>query len=193
MQTVAQQFVIAKTSDLVTHPQNPNRGNVGAISESIDANGFYGVVGYQKSTKRILFGNHRFEAAKLAGATELPALEIDVDDDAALRIMLVDNRTATFAENDDELLADILSHLSTTSAELSGTGFTAEYLDELLTELGNISQNFTDSDATEDITSFEFVEFTLRVPKANVDTQAENDLEAIALRLGGRVIARARV
>lgn len=154
---IEQQFVIAKTIDLIPHPQNPNRGNVGAISESIDANGFYGVVGFQKSTKRILFGNHRFEAAKLAGATELPALEMDVDDDSALRIMLVDNRSATFGENDNNMLADILSHLSTTSAELSGTGFTSEYLDELEAELGTVTQDFVGDAEPEEVPEAQYI------------------------------------
>jgi len=192
MRTVTQRFVNANVNELQPHPQNPNRGNVGAISESIGANGFYGAIGFQRSTKRIIFGNHRFEAAKLAGAETIPAIELDVDDEAALRILLVDNRSATFAENDNELLADILQHLATTQDELSGTGFTPEYLDELLAELGNISQSFDDTASSDDITTFEFVEFTLRVPKSNVDTNAENELEAIALRLGGRVISRAR-
>lgn len=192
MNTVQQRFIVARVDELQPHPQNPNRGNVGAISESIDANGFYGVVGYQRSTKRILFGNHRYEAAKLNGAVEIPALEIDVDDDAALRILLVDNRSATFAENDDELLADILQHLATTATELTGTGFTAEYLDELLASLGAINQNFDDATSSDDITSFEFVEFTFRVPKSSVTTEIENEMDAIALRLGGRVVSRAR-
>lgn len=192
MQTVNQQFVVARVDALQPHPQNPNRGNVGAIAESIEANGFYGVVGYQRSTKRILFGNHRFEAAKQSGAVEIPALEIDVDDDAALRIMLVDNRSATFAENDNELLADILQHLAQTTTELSGTGFTPEYLDELLAELGSINQNFDDMDASDATTDFEFVEFTLRVPKSAVTTDVENELETIAMRLNGRVVSRAR-
>jgi ParB-like chromosome segregation protein Spo0J len=192
MRIVSQQFVIARVDSLTPHPENPNRGNVGAISESIDANGFYGVVGFQRSTRRIIFGNHRFEAAKQSGAAEIPALDIDVDDDTALRIMLVDNRTATFAENDNEILADILSHLSTTDAALEGTGFTPEYLDELLADLGNINQNFDDADATDATTDFEFVEFTLRVPKQSVDVSVENELEAIALRLHGRVVSRAR-
>jgi hypothetical protein len=189
---VNQRFVNARVAALTPHPQNPNRGNVGAIAESIDANGFYGVVGYQRSTGHIIFGNHRFEAAKQAGATEIPAIELDVDDERALRIMLVDNRSATFAENDNELLADILQHLSGTNMELAGTGFTPEYLDELLAQLGSISQSFDDMNATDATTSFEFVEFTFRVPKSAVTTEIENEMDAIALRLGGRVVSRAR-
>lgn len=193
MRTVTQRFVAEMPiAELIPHPQNPNRGNIGAISESISANGYFGAAGYQRSTKRILFGNHRVEAARLAGAEFVPALEIDVDDEAALKIMLVDNRSATFAENDKELLADILQHLSATQHALDGTGFTPEYLDELLEELGNISQSFDDATSSDAITSFEFVEYTLRVPKSNVDTAVENELESIAMRLGGRVVSRAR-
>lgn len=192
METVSQRFVTRRIDELTPHPRNPNRGNVGAIAESIEANGFYGVVGYQRSSGHILFGNHRYEAAKQTGATEIPAIEIDVDDERALRIMLVDNRSATFAENDSEILADILQHLAMTTDALAGTGFTPEYLDELLAELGAINQNFSDMDATDATTSFEFVEFTFRVPKSAVTTDVENEMDAIALRLGGRVVSRAR-
>jgi ParB-like chromosome segregation protein Spo0J len=192
MRVVPQEFRIVRMDEIHPHPQNPNRGNIGAISESIESNGFFGIVGFQKSSKSIIFGNHRYLAAIENHAETIPALEIDVDDERAYRMMLVDNRVATFAENDSELLADILQHLAQTPDALQGTGFTSEYLDELLEELGHISQEFDDVESSGDMTSFEFIEFTFRVPKSSVTTDVENEMDAIALRLGGRVVSRAR-
>lgn len=105
------------------HPDNPRRGDVDAISQSIAANGFFGALVVQQSTGYILVGNHRYEAARRHGLTELPALVIDVGDDQAKRILLADNRYAELAKWDEDALAAILREL-----DLSGTGFTDEDL-----------------------------------------------------------------
>jgi ParB-like chromosome segregation protein Spo0J len=110
------------------HPANPRRGDVAAIGESIESNGFFGALVVQQSTGFILVGNHRYEAAKLHGLSELPALVIDVDDDQAKRILLADNRYAELAKWDEDALAAILREL-----DLTGTGFTDEDLAAMVT------------------------------------------------------------
>lgn len=105
--------------ELEPHPDNPNRGDVDTIAESIDANGFYGAVMVQESRKRIIAGEHRWRAARQEGMTKLPVILVDCDDDEALRIMLVDNRSAEKANRDDDILARLLSSLP----ELTGTGY----------------------------------------------------------------------
>jgi len=37
-------YELVPTADLTPHPSNPRNGDVGAISESIGANGFYGAM-----------------------------------------------------------------------------------------------------------------------------------------------------
>lgn len=122
-------------SELTQHPANPRMGDVGAIAESIEANGFYGVVVAQRSTGRILAGNHRVRAAEVLGLTELPVIYLDVDDDRALRILLADNRTNDLASYDDAGLVDLLADLAQTQDGLTGTGYDGDVLDELLADL----------------------------------------------------------
>lgn len=118
------------------HPQNPNQGDVGAIFESIEENGFFGRILVQASTGYIIFGNHRWRAMHAAGATEIPAEIVDVDDERALKILLADNRTRDLASYDEGLLAEILQELAGSSERgLKGTGYDDDALADLLHDL----------------------------------------------------------
>jgi PII-like signaling protein len=108
---------------LNTHPDNPRRGDVGIIVDSLKVNGFYGAIVVQQSTGFILAGNHRFLAAIQENATEIPVIYVDVDDDEAKRIVLVDNKTSDAAEYDNALLAAMLTEMMQTESRLSGTGY----------------------------------------------------------------------
>lgn len=119
---------------LQPHPRNPRRGDVGAIQASIGHHGFYGTVVAQRSTGRILAGNHRWLAAKAAGLTEVPVAWVDVDDEQAERILLVDNRANDLASYDDGALLDLLRELQATDDGLAGTGFDDAAMDALLAE-----------------------------------------------------------
>lgn len=116
---------------LVEHPANPRRGNVDVIEASIEAHGFYGAVLMQASTQRVIAGNHRLRAARRTGATTLPVLVLDVDDDEAARIMLVDNRSNDLASYDDEALAAVLRALDGDRGFV-GTGYEPADLARLL-------------------------------------------------------------
>jgi len=117
------------------HPRNPREGDVGAIHQSIEVNGFYGSIIAQKSTGHILAGNHRWQAAMQQGATEIPVTWIDVDNDHALRILLADNRTNDVASYNDDELANILEQLQLETGTLAGTGYDGDALDEMLHDL----------------------------------------------------------
>lgn len=132
MNLVGQKYRQAAVAELKHHPKNPRHGDVGAIHESIEANGFYGALVVQKSTGYVLAGNHRLAAAVYAGAKRVPVLEVDCDDETALRILVVDNRSSDLATNDDDLLAEILVELAATEAGLAGTGHDGDSLDDLL-------------------------------------------------------------
>ena len=109
--------------ELVEHPDNPRRGNEAAIDASMEAHGFYGAVVVQASTRRILAGNHRTRVARRRGETTVPVLLLDVDDDQARRVLLVDNRTNDLAVYDDDELSRLLEELAATPLALAGTGF----------------------------------------------------------------------
>lgn len=123
MTEIVQEYEVVKVGGdfdvLREHPDNPNRGDELSIAESIDYNSWYGAVVAQKSTGYILAGNHRFRAAVELGYKEIPVIWKDVDDEAALRIMLADNQTARRADPDEEKLTAILQSLP----DLGGTGY----------------------------------------------------------------------
>lgn len=124
---VSQTYEVVRLSDVHPHPENPREGDVGAIHESIIANGFYGALIVQRSTGRILAGNHRWKAAREAGMTELPALVLDADDETARRILVVDNRTNDLASYDEAQLAKLLLSMD----DLAGTAFSLDDLEDL--------------------------------------------------------------
>ena len=143
------------------HPKNPRKGDVKSITESIEHNGFYGVVVAQKSTGYVLAGNHRMIAAKAAGLDSLPVAYVDVDDATALKILLADNRTNDLATYDNKELAELLADVSNTIG-LDGTGFDEAFLDGLIGELANaptIAEAFGNlcQDETREIQQMAFV------------------------------------
>ena len=117
------------------HPQNPRRGDVDTIVESIQVNKFYAPLIVQRSSGFILSGNHRFQAAERLGFTEVPVTWVDVDDDTALNILLVDNRSADKGDYDNAKLAELLQARSEVDDELSGTGYDNAFLQDLLSIL----------------------------------------------------------
>jgi len=116
---------------LTPHPRNPRNGDTDAIGDSIRHNGLYRPLYVQRSTGHVLAGNHTYQAALELGATLLPVLWLDVDDDEATRILLTDNRTADIGQYDDALLLDVLRDIATHDAGLLGTGYTPDDLDHL--------------------------------------------------------------
>lgn len=119
------------TDAVSTHPENARRGDVDAIAESIDTNGMYRPIVVQRSTGYILAGNHTYLAAVQHGDTEVPVTYLDVDDTAARRIMIADNRHADLGDYDDEALLDLLRGLP----DLEGTGYDEDSLDALASAL----------------------------------------------------------
>jgi ParB-like chromosome segregation protein Spo0J len=121
-------------STLIEHPQNPRRGNVGVVLESMKENGFFGTIVAQRSTRRILAGNHRFKAAKAAGMKTLPVAWVDVDDERATKILLADNRTSDLATYDEAVLSSMLKELAD-GIGLVGTGYGEEDLNDLIRKI----------------------------------------------------------
>ncbi len=124
-------------NEVKPHPRNVRQGDVGAISESLRLHGQYRPITYQKSTGRILAGNHTWKAAKALGWTEINASAIECDDEQALRILLIDNRTSDLADYDTAELAAILQELEATSGKLDGTGYDGDALDEIMKDVAS--------------------------------------------------------
>lgn len=125
--------------------KNPRRGDVDKIAESLRENGQYKAIVVRAGSNEVLAGNHTLKAAKQLGWDKIAATFVDVDDDAAARIVLVDNRTNDLATYDDAELTSLLQSLPT----LDGTGFTPVDLADLL---GAIEQEPAESpDGADDI------------------------------------------
>ncbi|NDC10682.1 MAG: DNA modification methylase, partial [Oxalobacteraceae bacterium] len=117
------------------HPRNVRQGDVGAISESLKLHGQYRPIVVQKSTGHILAGNHTYKAARALKWKQIAATYVDVTDDQAVRILLMDNRANDLASYDDPALADILKQLIETEQGLEGTGFDPDDLEQLLRDI----------------------------------------------------------
>jgi ParB-like chromosome segregation protein Spo0J len=129
---VAEKFVVGDTtlvslSELQRFPGNPREGDIGAISESLRLFGQYRPIVVNKRTNQILKGNHTAAAAASLGWKEIAVVWVDVDDEAAIRIVLADNRTADKATYDNEILLEVLGKVKT----LEGTGFDADDIGDL--------------------------------------------------------------
>lgn len=132
---VSQVYEIVPIDAVVTWENSPNRGNVDAIEESIDANGFFGACYVQRSSGRIVAGNHRHQAAMARGMETIPVIWLDIDDDRAFRIFLADNKTRDNAAYDNKVLAEMLGALKAKKDGLKGTGFDETELAILVSDL----------------------------------------------------------
>ena len=78
---------------ITPHPQNPRNGDIDAIAISLRNNGQYRPIVVNKRNNQILAGNHTYHAAMQLGWDSIAITYVDVDDDTAIKIMLVDNPT----------------------------------------------------------------------------------------------------
>jgi hypothetical protein len=129
------------------YPDNPNNGDVEAIATSMEINGVFAPVVAQKSTGYILAGNHRYAALLSLGEHRIPVLWVDVDDVAARKIMLADNRTAALAEMDLIAVGEMLEEINANDPILGllGTGYDTAYLERLRAMQMDTPLEFEDS------------------------------------------------
>ena len=130
----AQDYEMVEVDRLLTHPENARRGNLEVIRESIRVNGFYGACVVQRSTGRILVGNHRYLAAIEEGLVEVPVVWVDKSDEEARRLLLVDNRANDVASYDYTVLVRLLDEQKE-EALLLGTGWDDADLVTLLAKI----------------------------------------------------------
>jgi ParB-like chromosome segregation protein Spo0J len=116
-------------TNLIPYPANPREGDIGAIIESLEANGQYRPIVANKRTGHILTGNHTYQAAKALGWFEIAVSWVDVDEDQELKIVLIDNRTSDLATYDT---VELKTHLVNSAGQFKGTGFQAEDVSEIL-------------------------------------------------------------
>lgn len=128
-------------NDLHPHPQNPNRGDVEALTASLNTFGQYrAIVALTDGT--ILAGHHLWQAARANGHTTIRVEVIDCDEQTARKILIADNRLADLGPGvDPELLLTVLNDLDI----LDGSGYNADDL-ALLEQTINPPQPNADPD-----------------------------------------------
>ncbi len=95
--------------DLVPDPANARKGNVSVIVASLQEFGQHRPIVVQRSSKRIIAGNHTFYAAQTLGWDEIDVVWVDDDDLKATRRAIADNATGDHATWDERILKDLLA------------------------------------------------------------------------------------
>jgi DNA modification methylase len=116
---------------LVLYPGNPRRGWVDGIADSLRRHGQLRPAVVNRRNNEVLIGNHMLMAARMIGWGALDVLYVDLEDDEARRLMLLDNRLADVADYDLEELLSMLESVE----DLDGTGYDQSYLDALLDDV----------------------------------------------------------
>jgi len=113
----------ARLDGLKHHPDNPRKGNVDVIRESLRANGVIRPIVVSRATRHVLAGNHTLKAARAEGLEALPVVWLDGMTPAQERkVLLADNRTSDLGTYDAEVLAAVLGQMREED-ELLGTGY----------------------------------------------------------------------
>jgi DNA modification methylase len=120
------QALTVPTDDLRPYHRNARRRAATALRESLTTHGQYRPLVVNRGThtgrpNEILAGNGTWAEIRELGWPVVAVTWVDVDDDTAARIVLVDNRTNDLAGYDDVALLDLLQSLAD---DLTGTGWT---------------------------------------------------------------------
>lgn len=136
----AGQTTLIRPSELHTYKDNPRRGDVSAIEDSLLVNGQYKQIVANIGThtgrpNEVLAGNHTLAAFRNVAERrpfeakwqQIKVRWVDVDESEARHIVLVDNRSFDAGEGvDDKVVYELLSETG-----IEGTGFDSDEFDRL--------------------------------------------------------------
>ena len=128
---------------LVLYARNPRKNDdaVDRMCGSIREFGFKVPV-LARSSGEVVDGHLRIKAARKLGMAELPVILCDEWTDAQVKAFrLLVNRSVTWADWDEELLALEFQDLDAAGYDMSLTGFDSREIDELLTPAGEAADN----------------------------------------------------
>ena len=123
-----------RTAELIPYARNPRKNDhaIDWMIASITEFGFKVPI-LARSNGEIVDGHLRLKAAQTLGLMEVPVILCDEWSDAQLKAFrLMVNRSASWAEWDDELVALELEELKTLDYDVNLTGFDAEEIDDFL-------------------------------------------------------------
>jgi ParB-like chromosome segregation protein Spo0J len=169
-------------TDLTHYPGNPRVGDIELLKRSLSAHGQYAPIAVQKSTNFVIKGNNTLRAAVELGWSTIAGTILDVDDDQAKRIVLLDNAAS---ERGDFVGEDLAAILDSLGGDLSDTGYDDGALDGLLARLDG------------DLPEVEYVKLDLLHPhprnyREHPDDQTARIMESIRTQGFYRPIVTAR-
>lgn len=133
-------------SKLRFYPGNARRGDIDLIANSLNKLGQYRPIIVNRGAQcpdladTILAGNHTTMAAQRLGWDTIDVHWVDVDEDTAKRIVLVDNKANDTATYDIEALVDLITDLP----DLDATGFNRDEVDAMLEALDEVDDTNDD-------------------------------------------------
>jgi hypothetical protein len=125
------EIIKAQVTELNEYANNPRKGNVDLIAESLSKYGQYKPITVNKENNEILAGNHTYRAAKQLGWETIDIVYVDVDSVTAAKIVAIDNRSSDIGQYDNKILADLLNSMD----NLEGSGYTFDEYDDLKAEI----------------------------------------------------------
>jgi hypothetical protein len=121
-------------SRLHTDDRNARKGNVQAIADSLKEFGQHRAIVAQRSTGKIIAGNHTFLAASALGWQTVSVHWVDDDDEKSIRRGIADNATGDLAVWDEKRLAELLQEVGT-----DVPGLSADVVDRVLSDVSGDS------------------------------------------------------
>lgn len=124
------------TRDLEPHPQNAKKHDMDTLRRSVRRFGQYRTIVVQaprngRKKHRVLAGHGTWFALVAEGFDSVACNVHDIDDDTALRIVLMDNRAPELGGWDDEALVAMLGSLP----DLDDTGYSQRDFDRMQAKL----------------------------------------------------------
>jgi len=122
-----------EVSKLKPWEDNPrfNDHAVDSVAKSIQTFGFNVPILYDQNFT-IIAGHTRWKAAQKLGMTHVPAIMLDLNDSQRKAFSVADNKLASLADWDEELVTKILEELNFENFDLSSLGYSEAELDALM-------------------------------------------------------------
>lgn len=118
-------------------PKNARKhpaGNIEAIKNSLVTYGQRKPIVVNSKTGIIEAGNGLLGAAKSLGWTQIAAVMVQDDPASATGFAIMDNQSTLLAEWDIPVLKELLLELEQSTFDMTGTGFTSEDIEELISQ-----------------------------------------------------------
>ncbi len=140
--------LLVPVTSITTHPDNPRKGNLDIIAESLTAHGQLKPIVLNDAPWRvetsgqpvIVAGNHTYLAAvERLGWEMIAAVSDPMEPTRERQFLLIDNRSSDAAEYEQEKLAKLLKDLHDSGA-LEGSGYTPDDVDDIIAEIDAIAR-----------------------------------------------------